>query len=192
MSLRTQSEHWSVLVRLGIVTLVFLLGAGRATAEAETDVADAGSTDVVLSLDESPRAVTSAALAAAQQSICAVVYKFDDARLLAPLVDAVRRGVRVQVLLDRKEALKAGSQAAQLAAAGAQLRVWPRSRSKLHAKLVIIDGRTLLTGSYNWTRSGADKNVELLLRSDDRTIVGRCREIFAGLWDQGLPMPDDR
>ena len=63
--------------------------------------------------------------------------------------------------------------------AGATVRKW--IGDKLHAKLVIIDDRQVLSGSYNWTKS-AEKNTELLLRFDDPTSVGRFTDLFKDMW----------
>lgn len=37
------------------------------------------------------------------------------------------------------------------------------TQGKLHAKLLIIDESSVLTGSYNWTKSAEGDNVELML-----------------------------
>jgi phosphatidylserine/phosphatidylglycerophosphate/cardiolipin synthase-like enzyme len=132
--------------------------------------------------------VTIAALGEATNSVTAVIYKFDDPVLMAPIRTTIERGVRVQVLLDGKEAAKKKSQSAELVAAGAEVRIWPSDQGKLHAKFVIIDGVQALTGSYNWSRSGGDENVELLIVDTDRELIGALQEHFDVLWAKSLPI----
>ena len=147
--------------------------------------------EISLSVEKNPRAATIAAFDAAQLSICAVVYKFDDTKVLAALQAAQRRGVKIQVLLDEQEAKKNKSQGLHLAGAGAEVRTWPRVRGKLHAKFMIIDSRMVMTGSYNWTRSGGEHNIELQMHFVDQPSLGRFAEIFTDLWEQGIPLNGD-
>ena len=159
------------------------LAAGYSATATETAAA-------YLSLQRNPRDVTIAALAEATTSVAAVIYKFDDPAMVAPLRAAMGRGVRIQVLLDGKEAAKKKSQAVELVLAGAEVRVWPQEQGKLHAKFVIIDGARTLTGSYNWTRSGGDDNVELLVVDTDRELVAALQEHFVTLWAKSDPIAE--
>jgi len=160
-------------------------GGDGATA---SDLAATANVVAYLSLQHNPRDVTIAALGEATNSVTAVIYKFDDPVLMAPIRATIERGVQVQVLLDGKEAAKKKSQSAELVAAGAEVRIWPSDQGKLHAKFVIIDGVQALTGSYNWSRSGGDENVELLIVDTDRELIGALQEHFGVLWAKSLPI----
>ena len=160
-------------------------GGGDATA---SGFAAAENVVAYLSLEHSPRDVTIAALGEATNSVTAVIYKFDDPVLMAPIRATIERGVQVQVLLDGNEAAKKKSQAAELVAAGAEVRVWPSAQGKLHAKFVIIDGVQALTGSYNWSRSGGGENVELLIVDTDRELIGALQKHFGALWARSRPI----
>jgi phosphatidylserine/phosphatidylglycerophosphate/cardiolipin synthase-like enzyme len=52
----------------------------------------------------------------------------------------------------------------------------------MHHKFAIFDQRLLVTGSYNWTRSAAERNRENLAVTDDRRLVAAFREEFERLW----------
>ncbi|MDP6418558.1 MAG: phospholipase D-like domain-containing protein [Candidatus Krumholzibacteria bacterium] len=146
-----------------------------------------GSSVFQLSLDRNPRQTTLSALASAGESVNAVVYKFKDPRILSALQEAAKRGVALRILLDAKEAAENAGITRALQECGAELRLWPRSRGKLHAKFLIIDSRQVLSGSYNWTLSGAGKNVELLNIFESSADVQRHEELFAQLWKMASP-----
>ncbi|HEV7678815.1 MAG TPA: phosphatidylserine/phosphatidylglycerophosphate/cardiolipin synthase family protein [Candidatus Dormibacteraeota bacterium] len=70
------------------------------------------------------------------------------------------RGVAVRVLLDPGQRPSDGP-AAALAAAGVSVRHYRSSGEKLHAKVGVADGRTVVFGSANWTTSGFQRNHEV-------------------------------
>ena len=52
----------------------------------------------------------------------------------------------------------------------------------MHHKFAIVDGRLLLTGSYNWTYSAASVNCENALATDDMFFVERYAAEFTRMW----------
>lgn len=145
-------------------------------------------TDVNLSLDLNSRDLMASALDRAENSVSAVVYKFDDPKLLPILLESIKQGVKLQVLCDEKESKKDVSLVGELALAGAEIRVWPRSQGKLHAKFVICDDNRVLTGSWNWTKSAGGKNLELLMEITDDSTVQSFVGVFARLWNMSQPL----
>ena len=145
---------------------------------------------VGLSLDHDPAEVTSDAIAMAEQSIAALVYKFDNKTILKAIEKAVARGVTVRLLVDGSEAERKRSQAGDARKAGAEVRRWKPKKGKLHAKCLIIDGNRVLTGSFNWTDSASESNVELLLFSDDALVAREFQDVFERLWEEGKPLKD--
>ena len=99
---------------------------------------------------------------------------------------AIERGLSVQVVLDDQQARKSKSLGGTLADAGGHVRTW--SRGELHAKFTLIDGRQALAGSYNWTRSGGESNVEVLISFEDEPTIDRFAELFELLWNEGRPL----
>jgi phosphatidylserine/phosphatidylglycerophosphate/cardiolipin synthase-like enzyme len=70
------------------------------------------------------------------------------------------------------------------------VRRWKPKKGKLHAKCLIIDGSRVLTGSFNWTDSASESNVELLLFSDDALVAQEFQKIFERLWEEGKPLKE--
>jgi len=154
-------------------TCGLLLAAAAVAAASPSD-------RVALSLQENPVEVARAAIDAARASIDVVVYKFDERELRKALKRAIGRGVRVRIVADADEAQSKGSEVHRVQRAGAAVALW--RRGKLHAKFAIVDGRRVLTGSYNWTSSAEESNVELLLNLDDPRDVEQFERAFETLW----------
>ena len=106
------------------------------------------------------------ALDAAQSSILVQAYSFTSAPIAKALVDAKNRGVDVQVILDKSQKTEKYSGATFLMNAG--IPTFIDSKHKIaHNKIMVIDGRTVITGSFNFTKSAEEGNAENLLVISD-------------------------
>jgi len=129
-------------------------------------------------------------LRAAQHSIDVMMHHLTFTDLVKELRNAAQRGVRVRVLLNvtaRDE--HGGGVWNELAAAGGEVRykqVNPALYQLLHHKLAIVDGRTLVNGSGNWSGSAFFNNFENYAVYDDPRVLGRMRELFHRLWSWSL------
>jgi len=122
----------------------------------------------------------------ARKSICAAVYKFRDPEILDGLRRAADRGVDIRLVLDAEDARKGSSLAEEAARSGIRMRTWDPGSGKLHAKFAVIDGRTVLTGSSNWTLSARRSNVEILIRIEEAEAVGSFGDHFERLWRESI------
>ena len=52
----------------------------------------------------------------------------------------------------------------------------------MHNKFAIIDGKILLTGSFNWTLAADQKNEENLLIIEDRKVIKAYQKRFEYLY----------
>lgn len=112
------------------------------------------------------------------------VYSLNNPPIVQAIHNANKRGVSVRVLTDRTQAFGHGNREAteSLAALTAAFRVHSKNRI-MHNKFVIVDGRSVLTGSFNWTRSAEQANEENCLITDDKTVVDGFQARFSGhLW----------
>ena len=103
----------------------------------------------------------------AKQSIHVQAYSFTSRGIIAALVDAHRRGVKVILVNDKKAADEPGSKVAEAAEAGIDVRVDGR-HPIAHNKIMLIDGRTIITGSFNFTNQAENSNAENLLVLHDK------------------------
>lgn len=128
--------------------------------------------------EDCPRAIQRF-LRGAVRSVDICVFTITDDLLSGSILDAHRRGVSVRVITDDAKAEDLGSDVDRLERAGIAVRV-DRSPFHMHHKFAVADRRTLLTGSYNWTRGAARDNVENLVIVDESRLV----VAFAGEFDQ--------
>ena len=107
-------------------------------------------------------------LGQAKSTVDVMAFSFTGAELAAKLRDLCKRGVKVRCLFDRGQAKNKASRDEYLHKIGAQVYISPNRRGKMHHKVFIIDGKTVVTGSYNFSRNAESQNDEniLILRSE--------------------------
>ena len=98
----------------------------------------------------------------AKTSVFVQAYSFTSPPIANALVGAMRRGVKVQVILDKSQLEEKNTELPFLAQSSVP--TWIDSRHAIaHNKIMIIDGETVLTGSFNFTRQAEDHNAENLI-----------------------------
>ncbi len=101
-------------------------------------------------------------LASAKKEIMVQAYSFTSAPIAKGLVDAYKRGVKVRVILDKSQRTEGYSSATFLTNAGISTFI-DAKHAIAHNKVIIIDGSTVITGSFNFTKAAQEKNAENLL-----------------------------
>ncbi|RME72791.1 MAG: DUF1669 domain-containing protein [Planctomycetota bacterium] len=119
--------------------------------------------------------------AEAQHSVEVCVFTITDDRITNAIGDAHRRGVRLRVITDDDKALDRGSDIEQLVRWGIEVRR-DDSPHHMHHKFAIFDGRLVLTGSYNWTRSAERANQENLVVLEHPALIAAFSRTFEQLW----------
>jgi len=107
-------------------------------------------------------------LATAKKSVLVQAYSFTSAPIAKALVDAKKRGVDVQAILDKSQRTEKYSGATFLLNAGIPTFIDP-AHTIAHNKVMVIDGKTVITGSFNFTKAAENNNAEnlLILRSEE-------------------------
>jgi phosphatidylserine/phosphatidylglycerophosphate/cardiolipin synthase-like enzyme len=104
-------------------------------------------------------------------------YSFTSAPIAKALADARARGVEVAVILDDSQKTEKYSSADFLVHAGIATGIDAR-HAIAHNKVMILDGRTVITGSFNFTKAAEESNAENLLIIRDAKIA----EMYAQNW----------
>jgi phosphatidylserine/phosphatidylglycerophosphate/cardiolipin synthase-like enzyme len=102
------------------------------------------------------------ALGDAERTILVQAYSFTSAPIAKALLDAHKRGVQVQVILDKDNRMDKYSAADFLANQGVPTTI-DAAHAIVHNKIIIIDGEMIITGSFNFTKAAQEKNAENLL-----------------------------
>ena len=95
-------------------------------------------------------------------------YSFTSKPILAALLSAQRRGVKVQLILDRSNLTQKSSEADEAVDAGIPVLIDAKHEIS-HNKVIIVDAELVITGSFNFTHNAEESNAEnlVLLRSRD-------------------------
>jgi phosphatidylserine/phosphatidylglycerophosphate/cardiolipin synthase-like enzyme len=96
------------------------------------------------------------ALSDAKRTILVQAYSFTSAPIAKALLDAHKRGVQVQVILDKSQRTEKYSSADFMANQGVPTMI-DAQHAISHNKAMIIDGETVLTGSFNFTKAAQEK-----------------------------------
>jgi phosphatidylserine/phosphatidylglycerophosphate/cardiolipin synthase-like enzyme len=108
----------------------------------------------------------------AKKSIYVQAYGFTSQPIIEAVGNAKGRGLEVKVILDKvNETEKQGNGAKYLR--GKNIDVLIDSKVAIaHNKVMVIDGKNIITGSFNFTKSAQDRNAEnVLIILDDSTVA---------------------
>ncbi len=108
------------------------------------------------------------AIDASDREVLVQAYGFTHNGIAQALVRAHQRGVKVRVLLDQKTQSTNRYVIGVLQHAQIELRQ-DGQHAIAHNKVMVIDHDTVITGSFNFTNSAANRNAEnfLVLKSED-------------------------
>jgi phosphatidylserine/phosphatidylglycerophosphate/cardiolipin synthase-like enzyme len=135
------------------------------------------------------------AIAHARREIDVAMYAFTSRRLSRALIEARKRGVMVRVALDQSfDSENQYSKGDYLRRNGVPVRLvsargeWGRAKEwegKMHNKFAVVDGTTVITGSYNWTATAERVNHEnMLVFHHAPTLAKAYLEEFNRLWNR--------
>jgi phosphatidylserine/phosphatidylglycerophosphate/cardiolipin synthase-like enzyme len=110
------------------------------------------------------------------------VFTITDDRIARAILQAHARKVRVRIVTDNDKQYDGGSDIERLRGAGIALKV-DETEHHMHHKFAVLDGATLLNGSYNWTRSASAFNEENLIVTSEPRLVQTFAGHFERMWD---------
>jgi phosphatidylserine/phosphatidylglycerophosphate/cardiolipin synthase-like enzyme len=135
-----------------------------------------------------------ALLDAAKQSIDLTTFDLNLPSVLDALISAEQRGVQVRVVYDgengettldanKSPTGKAVDAVAELKAAGIPLVNGGRSNGLMHDKMIIVDGKALVMGSWNMSYNDTYRNNNNLLVITDPTLIANYQAKFNELFE---------
>lgn len=101
-------------------------------------------------------------LGGARHTVRVLAYSFTSDAISDALVTAEKRGVDVKVVLDRSNLTGRFSDAPALARGHVPTLI-DSAHAIAHNKVIVVDGETVLTGSFNFTNAAEAHNAENLL-----------------------------
>lgn len=139
-------------------------------AQADTyTVQSTGSIDVAFSPRGGATDLVVKTIEQAQKSILVQAYSFTSAPIAKALVTAKNRGIDVRVILDKSQKTERYSSATYLTNNGVPTWI-DRQHAIAHNKVMVVDGTTVITGSFNFSKAAEFENAEnvLVLHNDQK------------------------
>lgn len=171
--LKTSMVRYSIPVLLAFYVAFHFLSSIQAH-----QIKGTGTIDVYFSPNGGAQEAVIREIGHAKSQIYVQAYSFTSAPIAKALVDAHKRGVRIEVILDKSQRTARYSSSDFFAHAGVPTFI-DSSHAIAHNKIMIIDGSTLITGSFNFTRAAEEKNAEnLLVFKGNKPLVDRYIENF--------------
>ncbi|MCZ2129328.1 MAG: phospholipase D-like domain-containing protein [Bacteroidia bacterium] len=122
----------------------------------------------------------------AEDEILVAVYWFTNHKLFDKLCDKVKAGKKVWLIIhnDYINNREAGLDFQSFIDLGGQF-FFSDAENPMHNKFCVVDGKTLINGSYNWTYYAEDRNSEnILIIKDEISTASAFRAEFLKLADQ--------
>jgi len=140
--------------------------------------------EVAFSPDAGATALEVKAISEAKQSLRVAAYSFTSKPIAEALVAAHKRGVDVQVVLDKSNNRDKYTAATFLANMGIPTRI-DSQYSIMHSKYMVIDGDTVETGSFNYTKAAERHNAEnVIVIRDNPDLAKVYSQNWKRLWDE--------
>ena len=127
------------------------------------------------------------AIDGAKSSLLIQAYGFTDSQIIHAIGEAEKRGVVVRVILDKENRQPRYTGATYLRNAGIPVRIDDKV-AIAHNKVMVIDGETVIGGSYNYTRSAEDKNAENVTFTKSACVAKLYTGNFERRWTASAPV----
>ena len=122
----------------------------------------------------------------ARESVYFMTFAFTHDEMGQELVKQSRRGVDVGGVFESRNATSSHSEIHRLYCNGIDVRVDGNS-ANMHHKVFIIDGKIVVTGSYNFSNNSENSNDENLVFLSNHDIAETYQEEFEKVWAEAYP-----
>lgn len=127
------------------------------------------------------------AISEAQKNIRIAAYYFTSKDINQAVLAAHKRGIDIKVVLDRSQAKQSYSSATFLANSGIPVRI-DNTHPIMHDKYMVIDGKTIQLGSFNYTDVAENRNAEnVMVVRNKPEIAEKYLKDWQKLWDAAVP-----
>ncbi|KAI8884014.1 phospholipase D/nuclease [Backusella circina FSU 941] len=131
------------------------------------------------------------ALNSAQETIDICVFAFTDDDVADILIAAKKRNVKIRIITDNQQAAGVGADAKRLQESYGIPYKTDNTTGYMHNKFAIIDSKTLVNGSFNWSKGARFKNRENILVTNIPICIKEFQAQFDSLWEEFDTPSDD-
>jgi phosphatidylserine/phosphatidylglycerophosphate/cardiolipin synthase-like enzyme len=195
---RKKTKHKESRQQFSLKTVIALMGIAfgvgynipyyiAATYELPTLIQEQ-SQDIMVCFSPNPlcRQTLITLLNMAKKSIHLQAYSFTDGAIAASLINAKERGVSVNIILDKSNKTDKRSQARGVAQAGIPVYI-DSPKGIAHNKVILIDEKTVVTGSYNYSASAYSRNAENILIIKNQELAQRYLQNWSYRKERSIP-----
>lgn len=112
------------------------------------------------------------------REILVLAYSFSSIPIRNALINAQKRGVKVEIIFDSDEQIEQKYKTAKVLLKGGVSVYIDDNHTSAHNKVIIIDRETVVTGSFNFTFAAENKNAENVLVIKSKALA----ELYAENW----------
>ncbi len=116
--------------------------------------------------------VISNLISQAKESVYVQAYGITSSEIVDKLIAAHGRGVRLRILLDKSNLSDKHSKIQQLQESGIDVSI-DKVSGIAHNKVIILDERKVITGSFNFTKSADTRNAENVIIVNNKQIASK-------------------
>ncbi len=168
----------SPLARCCILAAISIQGCTSVSRPATGSGTGSSSVNVYFSPKGGATAAVVKEIDGARYEVLMLADAFPSKPITQAVVNARKRGVNVQVVLDRSQRNEKNTDADFLTHSHIPMYIDSR-HAVAHNKVIVIDSSTLITGSFSFTRAAEENNAEnLLVIKGRKTLVGQYIENF--------------
>lgn len=129
----------------------------------------------------------------AQKSIDISIFTLTHPKILNALIDAKKRGVHLRVFLDLTSAKGASCKATKILTDQAVPIFVSQGLQLLHHKMMLVDKKTFVLGSANWTKSAFEKNHDFffILTELSKNQLSQITNVFKKIKKESKQLTPD-
>jgi len=120
----------------------------------------------------------------ANSSIHILIYSFTLDSIGNALIEAYSRSVEVKIVFEKSQ-IGQGSEYQRLHSNDIEVRN-DTNPDFMHDKTMIVDGKVVLTGSFNWSSNAEDSNNENLIVIISPSVAGTYENEFDKIWNNAI------
>ncbi len=144
--------------------------------------------DIAFSPDKGSLDLVVKSINSAQKSICMATYSFTSKPVAEALIHAKGRGVDIKIVSDAKANGSKYTATKFLANHGVNVRL-NGNYPIMHNKFIVIDDKTVETGSFNYSQAAAAKNAEnVIVIWNNSTVASKYASECNRLFNEATPL----